>query len=436
MRQDPPTLTIREWSHTTPADSPLLQDVKLSNADREFLDGLARCTSLRVEELRQGLAIEVGSHIGAVTLSGLRIVIQPKLRLDRLMALIAYAFDLAELKLGPMGDGYAASKGGFADMLGLSLLQTVKHIARRGLLPQYQYRAEELGSPRGRIDLRHTATKPPSTRLRCHFAELTTDHLVHQVLAAGLRLAASQVQSSELSLDLAKTADRIFAGERRLRLTEQLLVEAKSTLDRRYRYYGTALMLIALFCQGSHLGSPDSDRGLPLAGFLVDMNRVFERFLSRYLHRHAPRGMDVISQDVRGDVYSYEENPLGWKSPRIRPDLVFRHAGRTVALGDAKYRNHREQPPSAAELYQLTTYALAYPMSEPREVYLFCPAEAGQQPSGARLLFLPSGSARVRIHVVSVPIDSLLSQACHGWWPPGLLVPGNAKAPPGGALLS
>jgi len=94
-----PTLHIREWSATTP-DTPLagalLPGVRLTDADRALIGELEGRTSLRFTELRSGLAVSVGPHIGTVTLTGLRIVIMPKLRIDHLMRMVAYAFDLSD----------------------------------------------------------------------------------------------------------------------------------------------------------------------------------------------------------------------------------------------------------------------------------------------------------------------------------------------------
>ena len=62
-----PSVQIREWSTITP-DSPVVGSVLrgafLSAADRELLAELEGRASLRITELRTGLAISVGPHIG------------------------------------------------------------------------------------------------------------------------------------------------------------------------------------------------------------------------------------------------------------------------------------------------------------------------------------------------------------------------------------
>ena len=416
-----PTLRIREWSRVAPADRGeglLLRGLTLTAADRELLAGLARRTSLRVEELRQGLLIEIGPHIGTITLSGLRLIVLPKLRLDRLMQMIAYAFGLSELALTRPDSDYTPAGYGLIDLLGLALLQAVEYLARGGLLPCYQERQEELASPRGRIHMRYAAGRPAGTRLRCTFEQLTTDHLLNQVAAAGLRLAARVMQNVELRLALARAAERLFADHCRIRLDAGTLKAAKASLDRRSSHYRTALALIALIFQGSRLGEYTRAGELPLSGFLLDMNQVFERFLTRYLRERAPEGIQVISQDVRADVFAYLENPGGWRHPTIRPDLVFLHKGTAIAIGDAKYKPRLEQPPSTAELYQLTTYGLSYPLPEPREVFLFYPLGSNEPERPAQLLFAPGAATeRVRIRLVGVPIEELLSGERLAWWP-------------------
>ncbi|MFO1434200.1 MAG: hypothetical protein U1F76_29630 [Candidatus Competibacteraceae bacterium] len=388
----------------------------MTAADRESLGALRQCTSLRVEELRQGLLIEVGPHIGSLTLSGLRLIILPKLRLDTLMAMVAYAFDLSDLVLMDRPVDYDSTAHGLVDLLGFTLWRAVERIARGGLLSRYQERAEELSSPRGRIDMHAAAGRPRQPVLHCHFHELTTDHVLNQVLVAGLRLAAMLVQSASLHTELLQAAERLFVDQQILSLTAAVLAAAHRALDRRARYYRTALTLIALLFQGSHPGMPALSNELPLAGFLLDMNCLFERFLTRYLQEHAPAGIEVISQETRNDVFAYLENPAGWKQPMIRPDLVFRRQGRTVAIGDAKYRDHREQPPDTTELYQLLAYGLAYSMPKPHQVFLFYPLESGAVERPAQLAFAPDGmEGKVHIRLVGVPVDALLTD--RRWWP-------------------
>jgi 5-methylcytosine-specific restriction enzyme subunit McrC len=417
----PPVLQVREWSTTTP-DTPdggaLLRDVRLTPADRELIAELEGRASLRVTELRSGLAVSVGPHIGTFNLSSIRLVVLPKLRLDNLMRMVAYAFDLSDLVVTDMRTTYQTAEHGFIDLLGVSLLRSVERIVRGGLLPTYQSRSEDLATPRGRLDLRHIATHPRRATLRCIYDDLTVDHELNQVLAAGLRLAASVMDSNDLRLDLARAADRFFGDLERRPLSTDWLEGMVSGLDRRSSHYRTALTLITLIYQGARFGQHVDAGAMPLSSFMLNMNMVFERFLGRYLTEHGPEDVRIGMQDVRSDVFSYLENASGWNRPTIRPDFVFYRRKKAIAVADAKYKNRYENPPSSDELYQLTTYGLAYSMDEPREVLLLHPLARGEYERATTLLFAPpAATQQVRIRLVGVPVDDLLDGTLERWWP-------------------
>lgn len=416
-----PSVQIGEWSTITP-DSPVvgsvLRGALLSAADRELLAELEGRVSLRITELRTGLAISVGPHIGTVNLSCLRLVVMPKIRIDNLMRMVAYAFELSDLVVTETRSTYATAEDGLIDLLGLSLLRSVERIARGGLLPDYQSRNEDLATPRGRLDMRHISTHPRQATLRCRYDDLTVDHALNQALAAGLRLAAAMMQSVDLRLDLARAADRFFGDLTRIRLDAQQLRTLVDELDRRSSHYRTALTLIALIHHGARLSEHAEAGAMPLSSFMLNMNMLFERFLGRYLRENGPDDVQVSSQEVRSDVFSYLENAAGWNQPTIRPDFVLRRWRTVIAIADAKYKNRHEHPPTSAELYQLTTYGLAYPMPEPREVLLLHPVGSGDAGCAATLLFAPSAAGeQVRIRLVGVPLDGLLDGTVERWWP-------------------
>jgi len=421
----PPVLHVREWSTTTPRTpgvGALLRDVRLSAADRELIAELEGRASLRVTELLSGLSVSVGPHVGTVNLSSIRLVILPKLRLDNLMRMVAYAFDLSDLLVTETRTTYESAEHGLIDLLGISLLRAVERIVRGGLLPKYQSRNEDLATPRGRLDLPHIATHPRRATLRCTYDDLTIDHELNQVLAAGLRLSASVMESRDLRLDLARAADRFFGDLERRALSADWLEAIRSGFDRRSSHYRTALTLVALIHHGARLGQHVEAGSMPLSSFMLNMNMVFERFLGRYLSERSPDDVLIGMQDVRSDVFSYLENAGGWKQPTIRPDFVIRRGKQVVAVADAKYKNRHENPPSSAELYQLTTYGLAYSMPEPREVLLLHPLARGEFERATTLLFAPSAAAQqVRIRLVGVPVDDLLDGTLKRWWPLDIL---------------
>jgi len=342
----------------------------------------------------------------------------PKIRIDNLMRMVAYAFDLSDLMVPKSRTAFDTADEGLIDLLGVSLRRAVERIARGGLLPDYQTRNEDLATPRGRLDMRHIATHPRRSTLRCTYDDLTLDHRINQIIAAGLRLASRVMQSSDLRLDLARDADRFFGDTARIELDTESLRTILDGLDRRSSHYRTALTLIALIHQGARLGEHQTAGKLPLSSFTLNMNTVFERFLGRYFHETAPDDVHVSTQDVRSDVFSYLENDGGWNQPTIRPDFVFRRRGKVVAVADAKYKNRHEHSPDAGELRQLTIYGLAYSMPDPREVLLLHPITVGERVRATTLLFAPASTGQhVRIRLAGVPVDGILDGSVVRWWP-------------------
>lgn len=92
--------------------------------------------------------------------------------------------------------------------------------------------------------------------------------------------------------------------------------------------------------------------GVRAAGFLMDMNRVFEGFVRRALREEL--GLREPAFPEGRGAFLDEAGAI-----RLRPDLSWWEQGRCVFVGDAKYKriNHARIP--NADLYQLLAYATA-----------------------------------------------------------------------------
>ena len=96
-----------------------------------------------------------------------------------------------------------------------------------------------------------------------------------------------------------------------------------------------------------------AERGTVRApGFLVDMNQLFQDFLTVALREELG-----VSKDRFGEsgINSLDEG--GQVS--LRPDLVWRDRGGCVFVGDAKYKNIANKGVPNADLYQMLAYVTA-----------------------------------------------------------------------------
>lgn len=125
------------------------------------------------------------------------------------------------------------------------------------------------------------------------------------------------------------------------------------------RYHDVLWLAQIVLMNGSIEHEPGRIR---LDGFLVDLYQVFENFVTSSLGAALEqRGGRCQSQDR---FTLDEESRID-----IRPDLVWRIAGRAAAVVDAKYKAEKPAGFPQADLYQALAYATAYQLDEAHLVY-------------------------------------------------------------------
>lgn len=402
-------ITLSEWSCAGPGEFEGLRGAELTDTDRAFLAGLDG-RALQVSELKAGLKICSQHFVGTVQLSGLRISIVPKLGLQNVLGMVAFAHSIPVSRYDRLA-GYQRSSEGLADLLAEAYLRQVETLARRGLSARYQAQEEHLTSPRGRICMRSAATRVGTVAVKCRYDEYNTDHALNRALAQGLRLASRVVLDRELGFQLLRARDRLFGELEPVSLGPHQLAELLCGLDRSTSHYRPALSLLQLLVEGCRLQQHVPAGEAIQLSFLLDMNLLFERFLESYFRQTAPRYYQVLTQSSHSEHFSYSENPRRWNRPVMRPDLLFSRSGQIIAVGDAKYKDRVGKGIESSELYQLTVYGMSFA----RRVFLFHPLDLGQGDRPAKLEYSPLHSPSVSIEVVGVPVDDILKDGLESW---------------------
>ncbi|MEU5719101.1 restriction endonuclease [Streptomyces sp. NPDC020403] len=250
-----------------------------------------------------------------------------------------------------------------ADDLLPALADLLARIARRtleaGVLHGYREVEEELPLIRGSIhttaQLRRTGLPLP---ISVRYDDHTPDIAENRILLAALHLAAYLPGVPQRTrLALRHLADRLH-GVRRPHPGEPLPSWTPTRLNARYTQ---ALRLAELFLSGRSIRQAG---GAPTAadGFLLDLPKVFERFvtvtLGEALSRH---GIRCVPQD------GHRLDEAGRAS--IRPDLVLYRGGRPVSVMDAKYTFLRITAPPVEHLYQVLAYCTALGITHGHLVY-------------------------------------------------------------------
>lgn len=150
--------------------------------------------------------------------------------------------------------------------------------------------------------------------------------------------------------------------------------------------YQPALALAELILRAA--STADGGRKTLSTSFVFDMNKVFEDFVAAALREAlVPYGGRLLPQVT--EVRLSDRIPL-------KPDLVWRRAGRWQAVLDVKYKALVSESFPNADAYQMLAYTLAYGLQEGWLIY----AKSPEQQS--RVHVIESAGKQIRVVALDV----------------------------------
>ncbi|MET8114695.1 McrC family protein [Streptomyces prasinus] len=316
--------------------------------------------------------LRAGSRVGAVRTAGGPVVrIMPKTPVSRLFFLLGFSLDPARAWRDSR-EG-TVDTGAYDDVvpaLAHAVERRIDAALRRGVLQGYREVEESALVVRGRLRVaeqirRHFGRTPP---VEIAYNAYTADTAENRILRAAVeRLLRLPGVPGPVRRRLAHQRVRL-ADALPLARGQELPRWQPSRLNSRYQ---PALRLAEAVLRGSSPEHrPTGAEPLAVDGFLLDMNKLFEDFVTVALretlreHGLTARLQDLHHLDTAGLV-------------RIRPDLVVRTGdGRTpLAVVDAKYKVEKADGLLNADLYQALAYATVLGLREAHLVYA-----AGRRP--------------------------------------------------------
>lgn len=405
--------SLREW------ETRVFDGIFLSQGDRAFdatMSGQSD-SRLQLEELRRGLRVHASSWVGVVRLETVEIRVVPKVTGDNLglVKLLEYASGLDAL-WRPGGPATLQSAGdSLLDLVALLFIEACERVLRRGLLSGYIEREEDLPMVRGRILAARQLLERfgQLDRIVCRFDELEHDVVENRLLAATLQIAFSRVTSPNLHRRIA----RLRAVFEPICDPDQLdLKTARFAIsyDRLNAHYETAHQLAWLFLDSlgiDDLLAPGRTRSF---AFLLNMNLLFERFVTRLVEQVLPARQYRVSSQSGFDSILW--NVTAQRSySRIIPDVVVERRdapGRRVAI-DAKYKLYDEKGFAPGDIYQTFLYAFAFgpPASGVLPVSLLLYPATSEDPGRVRLRVRPlHGGSGAEIIGIGLPVAALLGE--------------------------
>ena len=329
--------------------------IKLDVAQRDAL--ASRIPRLEItptcgEEERYQLT--PGAVVGAFQTDDLSVFIRPKMGIRKLIFLACYSMGAFKLHEGERHRFEDAET--LPDAMSLSLAVAARKAFELGLLHGYRTEEELLHTVRGRIKM--------NDQIRRRFGipfpvEVRYDEFIEDIVANRLvKAAAWQLGRMRLRSPKARDGLREVAA----RLGNVSLVEfpphdvPEVTFNRLNERYREVVMLSRLVLRRRLF---ESGRGtVPAPGFHLDMNVVFQRFITRALREAFGVSDQVLKSDNRLPSIWLAKDNGGHNRIRLKPDLSWWDGSRCTFVGDAKYKHIEGNVPNA-DLYQLLAYATA-----------------------------------------------------------------------------
>lgn len=321
------------------------------------------------------------SWVGAISLPGLTIRVRPKVKdLRNVLMMFGASAGLTEWT----DDDIDYTKADLIEGVAGLVLREFDATTRRGLVHGYQNREERLPVIRGRLMVEELASRPwdiwPAP---CRYDDFTADVPENRVLLAAvthIRRWAIQPQERrqayELVQRMAEVTDSPFP------LWELEMVRP----TRINEHYSAALALCRLLLEGLGVAHGAGDQRAD--AFLIDMNKLFEKWVGAELTQRLWPDIEVVEQES----VALSNVP----GVNMAPDLIFKRAGKTAFVGDVKYKLTSSGLSRTDDYYQLLAYTTALRLD--RGVLIYCQADEAP----AREITVVGGGQKLLCHPLSL----------------------------------
>lgn len=350
-----PTLLLTEWRKSPPLR---LTALERSGLETHF-DALV--TSGPTDDT---FVVTPRNTIGTVRIGDTDVVVTPKVPIDRVLFMVAYATD--PLKWKDLWSTLSTSQD-LVDGLAALFVTTADRVLARGLYRSYRRHQDDGLAVRGRIRWQEQARRQLPLPVALRYDVHDDDVLENQVVRAALAtLRRSTVRDHSAASGLARLW-RDFRDLTPLSRPEHAV--DRVVWNRQNEHYRPLIGLSRIILQGTMAQVDDGIVTVP--GFTLSMPTIFEQFVRTALREHSDFTADEFPDNpsVHGLWLDHD------KRIRLLPDLAVKVSERWLFLGDVKYKRD-EGPGRNADLYQLLAYATAAGLRDATLIYADGPMEA------------------------------------------------------------
>jgi len=352
--------------------------------------------------------------VGAARVGDVEIQIRPKVPIARLLFLAGYSEHAAAWRPETVPVVQAAD---LIPVVAQVLWRQTERAIRLGLLPGYIVVEESSPVLRGRLREseqlhRHHGLPLP---LEIRHDECTIDIPENQILRTACERMLTVPRVDAESQRMLRRLLRNFADVAPLSRADPVPRWQPTRLNARYHQ---ALRFAELVLRATSV--EHGPGGVAVNGFLLDMPRLFEDFVTVALREALVAG---YGGRVAGQDRSYFDEAT---QVVLRPDIVWKIGGSPVAVVDAKYKAEKPAGYPNADLYQLLAYCTVLGLRNGHLVY----AKGNENP--ARHVVRRSG-IEIFCHAVDLDqeADQMLARMSHLAGNIAAARPESEPAPPG-----
>ena len=326
------------------------EPISLSAEERDALREAGRVSVEPAEGSEGAYHLTPGSTIGAMEVGGLSVVIRPKLKIGRVLYLASYAMGAFRLQ----DDGFEYPEADtLIEILALALGSAARRAFARGVLHGYRMEEEALHTVRGRIMVAEQIRRRfgVGVPIEVRYDDFTDDILENRLVkAAGALLGRMRIRSARSREGLgwiAATLGDVSA----VRYSPKEIPEVEfGRLNGHYReVVGLSRLILRHWTYEAERG------GVRARGFMIDMNRVFQEFVTLALREELGVSERTFCSDKEIPSIALDANGR----IRLKPDLSWWNGRVCMFVGDAKYKRIDGGQVPNADLYQLLAYATA-----------------------------------------------------------------------------
>lgn len=347
------TVRLREYETATVALRPELA--------RRLAETAGSALSVTLGDDEAIYDLTAANHVGSIVLDDVRVLISPKIKPENLFLLLEAGIPAHQWRNETFD--YQVDRNLLSSVIGF-FARTVETTLARGVMRAYRSVDDRLVALRGRIDLRSQIREPAiASPIACTFDEYTADNTENRYLRAALRRAR---RVGAVPIDARRLLDRSLAR------LEEVADEAvhpddfdRIVFTRLNQHYEPALRLARLVLR--NLTLLDHHGGTGASSFLVDMNLLFQRFVTQRLRRSLQGRLLVVDEPTR---YLGRRRQVA-----MQPDLEFHEPrlDRIAYVGDVKYKLTSDGKARAGDYYQMLAYCTALDLRE--GVLIYCLAD-------------------------------------------------------------